>query len=302
MISLKLAKFGFILLFVILYTKAYSIIKEKMEQFNELLQYSGWRNLNELIYIKYINRTYYLQNLIEITTNTNKCKQKIRCLTIYLGCTYAIIMNTLFLINNKLIKICKYKLEEEKDLINGCICTEELIKIVSLFIVPLAILFKGAMDALDLLHIHPWAYNKSPYMISPRLGKIENILNDLNEIILSHDDISTYIWTLNTVDNFFDDIMKHQNYDVDEYCEFITYDKNYLWKKWNQEYKTSIGHDINLVFFKFLTKKIEDYIHTIIIQKYSQLGFKFDPITQETFIPKSDDLIEPELEFKITDE
>ncbi|XP_050546040.1 uncharacterized protein LOC126908169 [Daktulosphaira vitifoliae] len=158
------------------------------------------------------------------------------------------------------------------------------------------------MDALDLLHIQPWAYNKTTYMISPRLGKIENIHDDLNKQILSRDDISTYLWAINTVDNFFRIIMAGVNHDASQYCVFVQVDNNNLWEEWNQEYEIIINQGINLVFFKFLTKKIKNYIQTVITEKYFQLGFKFDPITQETFIPKPDDSIELELEFKTTDE
>ncbi|XP_050543857.1 uncharacterized protein LOC126906945 isoform X1 [Daktulosphaira vitifoliae] len=302
MISLKLAKFGFILLSVILYIKAYSILKDKHNQFNKLLQYSGWRNLNELIFIKHTSKMYYLQNLIKTTKDRNKSKQKIRCLTVYLGCTYANVINNLFSIISNMIQICQKKMNEENDLINGCLFTEELINIISLLIVPLATLMKRAMDDLDLLHIKPLALQIRTYMISPHLGKIENELGDLTEQILSRNDISSYIWILNTLDKFLKNIMIDINYDTSKYCKFVPFDTNYLWNEWNQEYKTVIDQGFKLIFFKFLTKKMKNYIQTVIIQKYFQLGFKFDPITEETFVPTPKELIKLELEFKATDE
>ncbi|XP_050543858.1 uncharacterized protein LOC126906945 isoform X2 [Daktulosphaira vitifoliae] len=201
-----------------------------------------------------------------------------------------------------MIQICQKKMNEENDLINGCLFTEELINIISLLIVPLATLMKRAMDDLDLLHIKPLALQIRTYMISPHLGKIENELGDLTEQILSRNDISSYIWILNTLDKFLKNIMIDINYDTSKYCKFVPFDTNYLWNEWNQEYKTVIDQGFKLIFFKFLTKKMKNYIQTVIIQKYFQLGFKFDPITEETFVPTPKELIKLELEFKATDE
>ncbi|XP_050544008.1 uncharacterized protein LOC126907047 [Daktulosphaira vitifoliae] len=162
---------------------------------------------------------------------------------------------------------------------------------------------KGAMDSLDLLHNFPWVTClKNIYMISPLLGSIENIHNILNEKPLSRDDISTYIWTLNTVDDFFQNMIKFVNYETRCYCEFVPYDTNYLWNEWSQEHKAIMDQGITLVFITVLKKKMKDYIKTVIIEKYFQLGFKFDPITEETFVASLDDPIELELELAIDEE
>ncbi|XP_050546032.1 uncharacterized protein LOC126908163 [Daktulosphaira vitifoliae] len=298
MISLKLANFGFILFSVVMYTKAGIILKSNMDQLNTLLQYSGWKNSDNLIYIKYFNKIQYPRDFIDPVADRYKCKRKIRMLTIHLGCTYSNVINNLFSIITNIIQICQNKLKKKDDYFNGCTCTEELINIISIFIIPLAKLMKGAMDSLDFLHSEPWVYQRCQYIVSPRLGIIENILNDLNEHILSREDIFTYLWTLNTIENRFRIVSIGINHDVEQYCKLVLLGKNYLWDKWYHEYKDNINQGINLVFIKFLTKKIKDYIQNVIIQKYFQLGFKFDPITEEIFLPKPKEPSDIELEFR----
>ncbi|XP_050538689.1 uncharacterized protein LOC126904077 [Daktulosphaira vitifoliae] len=297
MISLKLAKIGFILFSVIFCTKSNSISRKNMDQLDNLLRCCGWKNLNELIFIKYYNKEHYLQNLMKIPTDRNSCRQKIRALTIYLGCIYANVVNNILPIISNIVIICQNKFTEENDLINGFICTEELINIISFFIVPLATLMEGAMDTLNSLHSNPLSLEKYNYMIRPLFTRIRNILEYLNKQTLSRDDISTYIKKLNIVDKYFNITILQVNKECKIYCEFVSHCKDYLWNDWNLEY-TAISQDIELVFFKFLKSKIEDYIKTIIIEKYFNLGFIFDPITEETFLPLANESLELELEFK----
>ncbi|XP_050546037.1 uncharacterized protein LOC126908166 [Daktulosphaira vitifoliae] len=262
--------------------------------------YPGWTKLNDLICIKYYRRKYNLQNLIKTNKYRYDGNPKIKITTIFLGCTYAKVIKNLCTVISNLIQDSKRKFYEMNDLINGFFCTEKLINIISLLIVPLATMFKGAMDALDLLLTNRWFNKKYTYMKSSRLEKIGTIHDYLDKQILSRDDIFTYFWTLNVVDNFIKIIMAEINYDTAQYCEFVPFDTNYLWNEWNLEYKTIIDHGINLVFLKFLSNKIEYYIQTVIIQKYFQLGFKYDSITGETYITKPGELIELELELKAT--
>ncbi|XP_050543565.1 uncharacterized protein LOC126906771 [Daktulosphaira vitifoliae] len=309
MFSLKIVKIIFLLFYVILYIKTHNATKIKILQLDKLLNHPGWKNLNDVYSIKYLKKKYDLKSLIEIPTNQSNCIQKIRALTIYLGCTYAKVMNNLFSIIINMITICYEKILGEHDFLNGCIYTEELIDLIATFIVPTATLMKNAMDALDLLHYKPWITfirnKKNYYIMSPLLGTIANILHKfIMETSLSRDDISTYSWILVTVFNFFLTFIKNIKKEMLYYCTFEPYDTNYLWNEWNQEYKVIIDQGIKLIFFKFLTRKIKNYIKTEIIEKYFQLGFKYDSITEETFVPKPKELIEldQEMEFRATDE
>ncbi|XP_050544599.1 uncharacterized protein LOC126907394 isoform X2 [Daktulosphaira vitifoliae] len=285
MFSLKLVNFSLLLFYVFVYSKAHSTSKKKIYQLDKLLKYPGWKNLNDTSYIKYCNKSYYLNNLIETPTRTIHGESKIRALTLFLGCSYAKVMINIFSIIVNWQEICKNKNKEDHDLLNGCIYTKELINVIAKLIVPIAILLKNAMDALDSLHHFPSAnfkiYQQKPYMIRVLLNKIGNILDQLNDPILL--------------------ILSGLQYETHAYCEFVPYDTNYLWNEWVEEYKI-INQREMLIFFKFLTRKMNYYIKTVIIEMYFQLGFKFDPITEETFIPTPEELIELELEFKATDE
>ncbi|XP_050544046.1 uncharacterized protein LOC126907065 isoform X2 [Daktulosphaira vitifoliae] len=279
MVSLKLVKFSFLLFYVILHTKARSILKKIIEQLDNLLKYPGWKNLNDVSYVTRYCKKQFLQNLIESPTHKYKGEQKIRALTIFLGCTYAKVMYNLISIIFHYRQNCEKLIKQNNDIINGCICTEELINIIATLIIPISTLMKGAMVALDLLHNVPWStILTQSYMISPILDRIGNILDKLNEKSLSR---------------IFEDI----NNETKFYCEYVPYDTNDLWNEWVQEYKIIIDQDVILVFFKFLTIKIKDYIKTVIEEKYFQLGFKFNPIIEETFIPTPEEIIDLDLEF-----
>ncbi|XP_050546373.1 uncharacterized protein LOC126908393 [Daktulosphaira vitifoliae] len=301
----KLSKLCFLLLCVIIYTKAKLNNKLNSDKLKTLLRYSGWKKLNDVNSIIYSTNTFYLQNLIKTPVLRYNCNKKVRGLTIFLGCTYSKVMQNLFSIIINYQQKCDKILNIEYDVINGYNCIEKLINIISLFIVPMAKLMKEAMIALDMLHNIPWGSDplcdKYSHKISNFVGEIETIHDKLINVILKRDNISKYNSVKNFIKYFFEKIKSNIKQNTDIFCIFETYDMDYLWNGWVQEYE-DIVYVAKLEFFKFLNVKIEDYIKTAIIEKYFQLGFKFDPITEETFVPTPEELIELELEFRETDE
>ncbi|XP_050544042.1 uncharacterized protein LOC126907062 isoform X3 [Daktulosphaira vitifoliae] len=302
MYSLNILKIIFLLFYVIFYTKAPTPKKKLIIQFDQFLNYPGWQILHDVHSIKYCNRKFYAKSLIETPTEANRCTQKIRALNVYLGCSYAKVMNNLLSIFIKCLQNCQKNNKETNDLLNGCINTEELINIMALFIVPTATLMKGAVDALDLFYQSSMPTLKikthNTYIMSFILEAIEDIINKLNNPLPSCDVTnSSTCGMLYSVCNNIIDILKSE---TELYCEFVPYDTNYLWNEWNQEYKAIIDQGVKIVFVKFLTRKINDYIKTVVIEKYFLLGFKFDSITEETFAPTPEKLFEldQELEFK----
>ncbi|XP_050545369.1 uncharacterized protein LOC126907807 [Daktulosphaira vitifoliae] len=295
MFSLKPVKYSFLIFYMVLYTKSERNSMETTKQLDELLKYSGWLNLNHLISITYYNKRYYLQNLIETPTVPTKCNLKIRGLTIYLGCIYAKLMDNLLLVISEVLQKCKKKLYEEHDFLKGRICTEELITIISLYIVPLATLMKGAIDNLHYMHTSPWTIQRNNYMICLLLKEIRNISDILNKQTLSRNNLSSYFRTLETINSFFKNIIECLHCHTNIYCNFVSYNRNYLWNEWNREYASTIDNGVPLDYFTFLNRKIQDYIETIIIENYFELGFKFHPITEESFIPTANDPFEREM-------
>ncbi|XP_050528984.1 uncharacterized protein LOC126898724 isoform X2 [Daktulosphaira vitifoliae] len=264
-----------------------------------MLTYSGWKVLNDVYFVKYRNNKYYLRNLIEKSTIYYRRYQIVRGLSVHLGCTYTKVLKSLSIVIDNVKNMCEKQLDEN-DMINGCICTEELVYIISMLFVPMVTLMKGAMDALDLLHDKPLVTcDRIYYTVGILLGRIEDILDKFLERSLSHKELSSYPWTLNMVDFLLKKKISNVINKDNVYCDFVPYDTNYLWNKWLQEYNNIINQGTKLVFIKFVTRKVKDFIRSVIIEKYFQLGFKFDPITEETFIPKES--IELELEFKVSE-
>ncbi|XP_050548703.1 uncharacterized protein LOC126910299 [Daktulosphaira vitifoliae] len=305
MTSSKVFKLIFLLLCVILYTKAPPSSKKYIKQLKRSLLYSGWTKLNDVNLITYLKKSYYVQTLIETPIHRNNCNNKIRVLTIYLGCTYSKVMqNFISIISNYQLKCDKIS-KKENDLINGYNCIEQLINIISILIVPMAKLMKEAIIALDLMHNNPWGsdpyFDKYSHKIINFVGEIETIHDKLNKLIIKRDDISIYNSIITNINLVVDKIKPNMKQNTDYFCVFEPYDMNYLWNGWVQEYE-DIDYGAKLEFFKFINKKMNDYIKTVIIEKYFQMGFKFDPITEETFVPTSEELIELELEFRGTNE
>ncbi|XP_050528517.1 uncharacterized protein LOC126898493 isoform X2 [Daktulosphaira vitifoliae] len=306
MFSLTLIKFSFLLFYVILYTKSEYASKYHTEQLDKLLMYSGWKKLNVVNFVKYKNKTYFLEKLIITPTYRSYCMAKIRALTVHLGCTYAKVINNLFSIIINYQQICINNKERKILKNNVYIHTKILIKIITILIVPTAKLMKGAIDAFDSIHYLPWAhFNENsycPFIMSSFLGRIEDIFDKLNERTLSCDNLSTYSSAFITIYKYSEIILHDLKNETSSYCNFVPYDRNYLWYEWIQKYNTNSIHYEILDFLKFLTRKLKDYIKSVIIENYFQLGFKFDPITNETFLPSSKELIIQELELKATDE
>ncbi|XP_050543476.1 uncharacterized protein LOC126906744 [Daktulosphaira vitifoliae] len=299
MFSLKLFMLSFLLFSSILYTKAKT--SKKVKHIQWILKYSGWKHLNDVKSISYYQKKFDLHSLFEIPKTYLECDKKIRNMTIYLACTYAKVLKNFSSVIIHTQKICKNKFQE-KDIISGCICTEELVNMISIFIVPMITLMKSAIDALDLLHKKPWVTgDRNNLIISILLEIIPNIIDKFNKQTLSRNEMSTYYQTLKIVKSYFKTIIiRNVNEGRNVHCEYVPYDTNYLWNEWVQEYNDIIDKDIKLSFFKFLNRKIMVYIRSVIIEKYFQLGFKFDPITEETFVPIGP--TELELEFKAIDE
>ncbi|XP_050546371.1 uncharacterized protein LOC126908391 [Daktulosphaira vitifoliae] len=301
MYLLKLYTFSFVFFSVILYTKADPALKKTVDQFHMLLKYSGWKNLKDLVSIKLRRETHYVKDLIVIPTHRNKCHQKIRALTVCIGCIYVKFINKISLVISNILQMCQKKILE--DLINGCICTEELVYILTLLIVPLTTLMQGAINALNSIRINSsLKFANRHCTISNLLETFGNILEILNYKALSRDNVSTYFWTLNYIDSFIINTLNEIQAVTNIYCEFVSYDTNDLWNNWVQEYEAFIDHEDSSVFLKFIKKKIKDNVMTVIKEQYLQLGFIFDPITEETFAATLDDPIELELELAINEE
>ncbi|XP_050546376.1 uncharacterized protein LOC126908394 isoform X2 [Daktulosphaira vitifoliae] len=168
----------------------------------------------------------------------------------------------------------------------------------------MAKLMKEAMIALDLIHKNPWGdplCDKNSYKIIHFIGEIETIHDKLNELIIKRDDISIFNSRITIINLVVDKIKLNMKQNTDFFCVFEPYDMDYLWNGWVQEYE-DIDYGAKLEFFKFINKKMNEYIKTVIIEKYFQMGFKFDPITEETFVPTPEELIELEMEFRETNE
>ncbi|XP_050544602.1 uncharacterized protein LOC126907396 isoform X1 [Daktulosphaira vitifoliae] len=306
MFSLKLVNFGLLLFYVILYSTAFSTPKKITDQLDKLLKYPGWRNLNDISSIKYNRKTYYLYSLIEIPTSVHKGESKIRALTVFLGCKYAKVMHIIFSTIIKWEEIYKNQSKEDNDLISECNYTKELINILDILIVPIATLMNGALKTLDSLHHLPWTnfklYTKKHFIMSSLLEKIEDILDKLNDPSRTREDSSTNSPNIEFLYTFSERIIVDVKKEIHTFCEFVSYNTNDLWNECIQEYIAFNNPGVKLISYEFLIKKIKDYIRTVIIENYFDLGFKYDPITEETFIQKPQEFIESELEFKATDE
>lgn len=288
MIPLALIKLCFFLS-VISSIEAGAALKSVVHKVDHMLSHLGWTELNDVINIRYQKKVFKSKDLMATPIHRDKCNFRLRCLTVYLGCTYGKTLKDILLVIRNLKENCENIFHTNLEKIYGYICTDKLIKIISTSIVPMVTLMRDAIIAFDLLHVKPMIFfENETAMYIALFKKIESIIDEINKQRLTREDVYTYFQVLNTIDSISGDQISRINEVLTQYCQFVPHKEDYLLKNWVEEYRAIIDPCTKSVF---LRKKLIDYVKTVIIEKYFQLGFKYDPVTEETYVPTPEESI-----------
>ncbi|XP_050536294.1 uncharacterized protein LOC126902740 [Daktulosphaira vitifoliae] len=254
---------------------------QSLIKINNLFKHSGWKNMTDVNYITYSRNNHTLQ---DITKNTYRYDKQIRCLTLLLGCSYANILNNIFIVLSNFQNHCKHYSSHLDNLNNYKYeCTIELLKTIP-FITSLVILMGSALDALDKIPKSPVENNHIKKFTSNTLikdlqdEKILKLLPDL-QVYQSNTD-ETLLKILSFVSEWIEELNKGMiicNINSESLTSFI--------KKIDMKYHNMQLNGINIQFYKFLNFKIASISQWAVQEKYINLGFEFNADTNETFIP-----------------
>ncbi|XP_050536275.1 uncharacterized protein LOC126902733 isoform X6 [Daktulosphaira vitifoliae] len=268
------------------------IINSTKNNIRFLFENDGWKNLTDVEYINYWSKKYTLQKTLETPVTSNTCDTRIRSATIILGCSYANVLKTIFFIMDRFLEYCETLINLDNKNKNAFDCTTEIIKIIPK-LSDLATLMKGALVSVDKLHRKPMANSKRNELIlnnvTTRLH-IEKALNLLSPIQVNQFNTKNI---LETIRNYFIYLRLDLENDL-RLCHLKSLNLLSLWQLLSKKYRSSKENGSNQEFWTFMSYKIKSLIHWTIIERYNNLGFKFDWNTKETFLPNTSKKFETE--------
>ncbi|XP_050536286.1 uncharacterized protein LOC126902736 isoform X7 [Daktulosphaira vitifoliae] len=285
-------KFYSLILFVL---KHIELINGTKNRISFLIENDGWKNLTDVLYIRYWNQEYTLQQTLETPITSNSYDTRIRSATIILGCSYANILKTIFFIMDCFSDYCEILINPENKNKNAYDCTIELIKTIP-HLSYLALLMKGALVSIDKLHNIPMAIIKRCELI---LNNVTTMLCNVETLNLS---LPIRVNPLNiknilkTIKHYFDERKLNLKDDL-RFCELKSTNLDILWEILKKKYEFSKKKGRNQEFWTFISHKIKSLIYWTIIERYKNLGFKFDSNTKKTLLP--DTTVKCETEVKL---
>ncbi|XP_050541266.1 uncharacterized protein LOC126905530 [Daktulosphaira vitifoliae] len=267
----------FCIFFTFLHTEGTRNMKSNVDIITNFLHQPGWRNINDVEYITYRRNVYTLNDVITKPVTSLNCDNCIRIATLFLGCSYANDLNTIFYTFFKFKEHCLTLLNDGYDSAHDC-TLKLLEKMID--IVPIAKLMKGALYTIEKYHNNPLCHRKKiRFLLSEILTNLQKneSLKKLVPLNNSTDSIKAALLTI--AHN-----LRTRYIDIEEDMKFCQIN-NSLWNFWNIEFdilKSQVKYE---EFFIFLTDTINNLFLMTIWNKYVELGFKFDSTTNETLLP-----------------
>ncbi|XP_050534306.1 uncharacterized protein LOC126901682 isoform X3 [Daktulosphaira vitifoliae] len=285
---MKISKFSYykmyyLILSVLLKIRAINM-QNKKYVFNKLLSQPGWRNLNGVTEAKYWTATYTLLDILK--GNINCDDTQIRGTTVYLGCSYAYVLQEVLYMINRFQNHCKENIIQNDFDQYAYNCIIE-VKDTLLNIHWMATLMKGAMDTIEKFHSVPWwTHVKNYYFLSNVFADIQNSFNSQNINNLAPIQKNFHIEEkLKTIEKVLTRINKEVNTDIKQRCKLKSLNYESLWENWEDEFNKQKSTAIKKPFYHFLGNKIANLMQSTIQDKYFGLGFDCNKETNETFLP-----------------
>ncbi|XP_050522023.1 uncharacterized protein LOC126894797 [Daktulosphaira vitifoliae] len=273
----------FFIFIVFLYTEGISNKRKSVDAINYFLHHCGWKNINDVELIKYMNNEYKFDHVINNSVTYNSCNKYIRNATIILGCSYANDLNTMFFAINNFQEHCTMLLNSKNSLISANKCTVKLIEKTE-EIVPMAILMKEALNAIEIFHNRPWGnHNKKKNVILNEVIKNLQQNETIIKLIPLSINMNLIDAALSTIKKFVFARRNELKADM-EFCQLKPLELNSEWHLWKNEFNTLKTQGKYQEFFIFLSDKISSLVLTTYQKKFVELGFVFDSNTNRTFL------------------
>ncbi|XP_050542179.1 uncharacterized protein LOC126905994 [Daktulosphaira vitifoliae] len=273
----------FCIFFIIFHAEGKYNTKKNVIIMKYFLRYPGWKNINDVEYIKYWNHEYKFEDVFDKPITSDNCDNFIRYATIFLGCSYANDLTIMFFSLINFQKHCTMLLNSGNSLDSAYNCTVELLA-KTIDIVPLAKLMKSALDSIENYHNFPWTNQKQfRYILCEVLTYLQKTgpLIELVPLIINSDAIDA---ALLIIKRFL--LVRREELERDKiHCQLKSTDLISMWHLWNNEFDTLKTQGKYQEFFMFLNDKISSLVQTTYQKKYVDLGFIFDSNTNRTFLP-----------------
>ncbi|XP_050546542.1 uncharacterized protein LOC126908462 isoform X28 [Daktulosphaira vitifoliae] len=130
------------------------------------------------------------------------------------------------------------------------------------------------IQALDTMHFFPRGEKKYDLFFNRMFSYFQKKHNDIKEHFMSLESLKT-IFIINQ--RLIDEGNGH--------CNYISYNLDKMWLEWNKKYKTLTKGSNKFHFFDYLSKKLYNKINQIMVDKFINLGFKFDSSAQKIAVP-----------------
>ncbi|XP_050546665.1 uncharacterized protein LOC126908540 [Daktulosphaira vitifoliae] len=284
MFSIKLHEFCVLLLYVIVvFVGAPSISTQKKAAIiNNICQNDGWQHLTGVESVNFSNHPVNLEDINKIV-NKDTCNRKVHAAASILLCSYAIDLKKIFSMVIYYSHECQGVLIQKN---NPYECTSDLLKIIKK-ITLLATVMKESLISLDALYGTPLKTTLDDYILYCYLTSLQKVENTIYREAPSKNNPNICNQILKNITYIFQEMDTDINVEIQnntrkckikpEIFKAIADDKNTMYNIKNKQKK-----NFN---FENLKKKLDNEIKKIVIEKYYNLGFYFNPEIQMIDVP-----------------
>ncbi|XP_050546502.1 uncharacterized protein LOC126908461 isoform X2 [Daktulosphaira vitifoliae] len=283
MSPLRFLCFNLFLICILLFSEAVNNCKKNAEVLINFFANEEWKNLKDVKNVDFYTKFFSLETIYESKIDLYNCNNKVRAATLVLGCSYVKDLKAFYFIFYYFIINCKKLYTEQKYKTLGDACIKKLLIIMNKINLLLKIM-KGTLKALDIMHTKPWKENKGHDLLF--LGLL-SFLQENHEVLkntLLIDDalITNKLFALIiTLLNEKQSIIEYKS----RHCNYIPYNLSEMSQKWNEEYNILTKNGDKLHYYEYLSKKLHDIIKQIMVEKFINLGFKYDSTVQKIVVP-----------------
>ncbi|XP_050534302.1 uncharacterized protein LOC126901680 [Daktulosphaira vitifoliae] len=274
----------YILIFTMIsYFEVLCIKKHNIHLLEYLLSHDGWKNLDDVKYVKYRKNNFTLEDVIKQPILNSEYNRRIHITKIFLGCSYVNVLVTILFTLDNFLNHCRFIGIQENPHEYVYYCTNELIYIIRR-IIWMTNLMQGALDSIEKYHGSLWGTNLcNNYILNTVITNLRNYV-PLKKILIPKINPIITQQTLSAIKEFFFKRNRELKKDLSK-CNLKSTDLTVLWKSWNEEFDETLSVGKKPKFYDFLSTKINYIAQQTIQEKYLNLGFIYNEETQETTVP-----------------
>ncbi|XP_050534743.1 uncharacterized protein LOC126901882 isoform X4 [Daktulosphaira vitifoliae] len=263
----------------------------------KILRNVYWNSFNEVEYVKYCNKYYYLIDMFgNSKLKVKNVDKRIRIATIFLDCATANFLYTILNFIEYFRNQCVNILKQDSSKVHACVL--DLLNILP-FVKRMLSIMNSAIDYLESFISLQWIenikYNCNLKYVIDFIEAFYKSKDNLNISLCTHDNFSSN--KLVALVNFHNNVKGILDFNAEKYCS-LKLDNPYVeWNKWINKYNCG-NPKTNSDLPKHLSKQIYEKIENFILEKYLKFGFQYDSETGKTYLSETRDKVENEENFQ----